>query len=104
MLPSDFIQETEISDLPSEQLSCLAEQIGVSNVMKLWDKLRGRSVAFPANWPNKLIAKWLKKQPDLNISDAAWQLGVSSRTISKIANKVPAKKNIEQPNLFSVAV
>jgi len=101
MLPSDFIQEAEISDLPSDSLRFLASEIGIEKFVKLWDRLRGRSIAFPASYPKKIIEKWLRRQHNLNIKDASWRLGVSSRTISKIANKVPAKKNIEQPNLFS---
>ena len=99
MLPTDFITETDISDLPSEPLRYLAGQIGVPNAVRLWDALRGRSITFPANFPRKLIAKWLRKQNKLSIANAAWKLGVSDRTISKIANEIPAK-SVEQMSLF----
>jgi len=99
MLPSDFIDCLDVQDLPSEPLRVLAGQIGVSNVVRLWDMLRGRSVSFPASFPHCVIAKWLRKQNKLNISEAAWKLGVSSRKISAVANEW-TPKSTEQMSLF----
>jgi hypothetical protein len=102
MLPSDFIESFDAADLPSEPLRSLAAQIGVSNVAKLWDAFRGRNISFPASFPRKTIAKWLRRQNRLSISEAAWKLGVSSRTISAIANEIPApaKSGSTQMSLF----
>jgi hypothetical protein len=99
MLPSDFLECAEISDLPARDLRCLAECVGVQAVMRLWDKLGGRSVAFPRNYPHRLIAKWLRKRPGISVREAAFWLGVSERTISRVMNAVPAKKP-EQMSLF----
>jgi hypothetical protein len=90
MLPADFISEVDSCDLPSEPLRCLAAQIGIQSTMKVWDLLRGRNISFPMHYPKKLIAKWLRKQGKLSITEAAWKIGMSDRTISKIANAVPA--------------
>jgi hypothetical protein len=101
MLPADFIAEVDSCDLPSEPLRCLAVQIGIEKTMHLWDLLRGKNIAFPMHYPKKLVARWLRKQKRLSITDAAWTIGMSDRTMSKIVNAVPVAESKEgQLSLF----
>jgi len=100
MLPSDFLEEADLPHLPSEGLRLLAERIGVAATLRLWDMLRGRSINFPASFPKAMIAKWLRKNYDVSIAEAAWKLGVSKRTVSRIMNAVPGRKPEQQLSLF----
>jgi len=99
MLPSDLLEEADIPQLPGEGLRFLAERIGIAATLRLWDALRGRSISFPATFPKAMVAKWLRKNFNVTITEAAWKLGVSRRTVSRVMNAVPVRKS-EQMSLF----